>query len=475
MINHMINKKQMNEKMKGFGLINNVCGGIQFDMTVCKGDVEKGTFEETSFCDHNCRVFTERNNEKMKTGNYECPSAITKHPGLKLNTITPSGLLIKGIINVSEGITRSNKKIGESTWLKKYFIENKIPNEVQKVIKSMLKGSTVEVNLFGGNPELHPKITEIIRILKKKGFIITLTTTGYRFMRDQKFLTEIVKHPPDIIALSADDFESVSQVNNLAKMTLGEIKQIRMKIPREYGQLCKAYEAVYVGKLSEEIENFPRFLFNLVVHPGNIGYIEELIICLRKKFPKTMVNPYLAQSSFSKEKSVFQKKDLPLLEKFIDKRLKEHEDETHGVFPRIHYYFMLKAIFKTFRSNPTKLLKQLAGYEAWKCYTKTGAARYVKVGASPSTHKEDKFAGGHLACFWNPKAIVCEDQVWDMKISKISDYILKDIRNLAIINNQSCPGCIMPRLVFDQLSLELGMDTMLKPKYLEIRKEFIGF
>ena len=475
MKNQSLNNKNMDVKMEVLGLVNKVCGGLQIDISVCKGNVANGFFNESSLCDHNCRIFSDFKNKKTKTGNYECPSALTKHQGLKLNTIAPSHLLIKGINKVSDGIRMANQSILKSTWLKKYYGDNNIPLEVQKIIESMLKGTTVEVNLFGGNPELHPKITDIIKKLKEKGFIINFTTTGFRFMRDPKFLSEIVANPPHLVALSTDDFKSVSQVKKLAKLTRDEIKNIRMKTPMVYGQLCKAYEAVYVGKLSEEIENFPRFLFNLVVHPGNIGYIEELITCFRKTFPKAIVNPYLAQSSFSEGKPVFQKKHLPLLEKFIDNRIKEHLDVAPGVVRRVHYYFMLKAVFETYRKNPAKLLKRLAGYDVWKCYTIPAASRYVKVGASPSDHKADQIAGGHLACFWNPTVITNEDQVWNMKTNKIADYILGDITKQALINKQVCPGCIMPRLNFDQLSLELGMNPEIKPKYLKLRKHYIGF
>jgi hypothetical protein len=38
-----------------------------------------------------------------------------------------------------------------------------------------------------------------------------------------------------------------------------------------------------------------------------------------------------------------------------------------------------------------------------------------------------------------------------------------------------CPGCIMPRLMFDGISIELGLNPKLRPQYLKLRKKYFDF
>lgn len=48
-------------------------------------------------------------------------------------------------------------------------------------------------------------------------------------------------------------------------------------------------------------------------------------------------------------------------------------------------------------------------------------------------------------------------------------------RELAEQTDRPCAGCVFPRLGFDMVSLERGMNEKLVPTYLELRKEYVGF
>ena len=117
-----------------------------------------------------------------------------------------------------------------------------------------------EVNLFGGNPELHPEVADIIGELTASGHNVHFTTTGGSFMRSSQFLEQILEHPPSKLALSADDFDDESDIRALASMSLDELKAAWRKTPRLHGQRRKAHEAIYTAKLANTIDGFPPIL-----------------------------------------------------------------------------------------------------------------------------------------------------------------------------------------------------------------------
>ena len=137
---------------------------------------------------------------------------------------------------------------------------------------------------------------------------------------------------------------------------------------------------------------------------------------------------------------------------------------------------MLKSICDTFRDNPRAALRALAGYDSWKCYGSPRANRYIQIGASPEVHSGQKTAGGHLACFWNSETVtVKETQVWNMNPPEIAGFITQGMIEIANSHPDPCPGCNFPRLNFDMMSLEIGMDPRLVPNYLKLRKNYLGF
>lgn len=164
------------------------------------------------------------------------------------------------------------------------------------------------------------------------------------------------------------------------------------------------------------------------------------------------------------------------LESFVNSRIAEHVERKDGIVPRLHYWLMLKAVFITHRNDLKEIVRNMSGYNVWKCYRTSGVGRYVQIGASPECHEGEKTAGGHLACFWNSETVTREDkQVWEMRPTETAVYLAKGMRKLAEQTDRPCAGCIFPRLGFDMVSLERGMNEELVPTYLELRKEYVGF
>lgn len=63
-----------------------------------------------------------------------------------------------------------------------------------------------------------------------------------------------------------------------------------------------------------------------------------------------------------------------------------------------------------------------------------------------------------------------------MNAKDISHHILREKTESEVKNKDNpCPGCIMPRLMFDGISTELGLNEKLLPAYFKLRKEYFGF
>ncbi|MDZ7586279.1 MAG: hypothetical protein U0946_00870, partial [Patescibacteria group bacterium] len=329
------------------GLIGTASAGIQIDVNVAAQKLPNG-FVDAPFCDHNCRV----NTIGQKTGNYDCPAAITLHPGLKRNSLAPSSLILRAIESTAAAARLANASFLESGHLQNYFNRFCLPVSVQCAVNELLSGGQIEINLFGGNSELHPGIILMVSELKNAGHIVNLTTTGGRFVYDPKFLAEILESPPHLLALSADDFDSPEQIFSIGNLGLEDIIRQRNKIPFQFGQKRKALEAAYATRLSQIYPGFPQILLNLVIHPGNIIRSEEIMAAIRSHFPRALINPYPAQNAFSYGEPDFLPNHFPQLEQFIDNRIADHFYKPAGHLPRLHYWLMLKSICTTFRDNP---------------------------------------------------------------------------------------------------------------------------
>jgi len=337
----------------------------------------------------------------------------------------------------------------------------------------------VELNIFGGNPELHPSFLRIVQAAKNIGWKVTTTTTGKRFLAEPDFLSKFLKKTPHLLAFSADDFEDIDELKQLLSLSLKEIKTIWFKINPLYGQRKKAYESVYVAKLAQKTPGFCLLLFNIVVHPGNLFFVKKMIELLHQAFPDAIINPYPAQSSFAYGLPIWKKKHLPQLKEFIDFMIKNQTAQVGNkkktYVPRLHYWLFLKSSL-LIKASHFQFSRFLSGNYLWNCYRQPGAGRYFQAGSSAKKLTEVCRVGSHPGCFWNNTTITDnERQLWKMSIKEIAQYILDDKPRMAKKRKKPCPGCIMPRLLFDGISTELGMKPELVPAYLQLRKEYLKF
>src|SRR3989338_5786710 len=289
------------------GWIYQVFSGIQIDILAAFRKLQDGTMAQASLCDHNCTKLV---------GGYDCPAARTRNPNILFKTVAPAERIIKWVQFGAEGLRSSR-----DTYLTGQFDAHckrfEIPALQAAVLKKALLSKLIEVNLFGANPELHKEIIRIIRELKALGFRVNLTTTGRRFMRDAKFLEEFLADPPHVIALSLDDF-TPEKLKRLLGLDLNGLRRAWDAVPSDHGQDQKAIEAIFMAKLAMADSRFPLVLFNMVIHPGNVGVFAELVRLLEQAFPKIVINPYPRTDSIYGSADVFNERELASFEAFVD-------------------------------------------------------------------------------------------------------------------------------------------------------------
>lgn len=481
--------KEMGDELKRLGLVTGA-GVIQCDVVVVNRKLpDSGTVYDGAICDHNCDI----------EGGYQCPARFSANRGLSLKDITPAEKINQAIDVAAEGLRQFNKTFVTGGDLIRYASAFQIPNHIQAGIAyNMLKGP-VNINIFGGNPELHPEVLSIAKYNHNQGRKTTLTTTGGALMngspqRREAFIQAFDDGLIDVLAVSAE-FTSPEQILRYADMSTEELKEEWRKTSPLYGQKRKGLEALNALKLHTQGQGKNTLLLNMVVHPGNLGTdgenIEKIISAISALDPKAIINPYPAQSSFGEpfDKTsnenrsniqAFTADDIPGLCNFIGNRLAEQTNTNSHTTRRPHYWAMLQSVVDTNYDDETKA-RMLSGHEIWICYSKDGipgAGQSVQIGASPYPRDPVKmpYAGGKLACYWNDRTTTDDrQQVWDMSPAAIANHIANGMSEIANSINNPCPGCIMPRLVGDEPSLELGLNPLLKVAYLARRKSLVGF
>jgi hypothetical protein len=489
------------EELSALGFFLPHSSGIQIDLNVAWGkensansNISTASRQTTRFllreghiCDHNCTLQSGTN---PNGGGYACPAAYTlpENRGLDPKSLASLNDVLTGIHTATAGFQS----------LRSQFLSRLKDLGYSQGIIDGIAGSSYlpDINLFGGNPEMHPRIYEIIAQLIREGYSVTLTTTGKRFLMNPEFVRRIKDHPPTKIALSTDDLPpDGDEIRKLAVLSQSELRIEYKKIPPTAGQKQKAVEAISVLNLSRQDPTFPPIVLNFVLHSGNIERAMEVMQLLGKLYPNTQINPYPAQSAFSGGSPLLSLAQLSTLEKIIDGVIERHFTQLEGsvdfgVVPRLHYHLLLKAVFLAYPNDPQRVCEILSGYGLWRCYEDPLlTARYLQIGAGgvqplrpiPSADGKRSSPGGHPGCFWNPETVTnSKITVWNSTPQQMRRHITIGIPQLAEKSKHPCSGCGFPRLVFDEPSVFAGIPqtqgyNLVLTNYLTLRRKYGGF
>ena len=452
-------KDSLEDHLRRLGFIYDAFSGIQIDINSAWKKGDQGEIS-ASLCDHNCT---------LKVGGYDCPAAISANKGIIKKSLAPTEVLLKWILLAAKGLrsTRSLYLINDFDAQCKLF---EIPPDVATAMRVGMARSDIEVNLFGGNPEMHPGILDLIRQLKSEGLRVNMTTTGRRLLRKPAFVEGLATSGLDLIAFSADDF-NLDDLAQAILMDRIEIKTEWKKIPASHGQRQKAIEALHGAMLVRDLgEQFPiKILFNMVISRVNIRHVRHIIETLEGIFPFVLMNPFPAQHGFWGGKDLFKPDDLEELERladwFIDRTLANER-----FFRRLQYWLLIKAVFATW-SDPSHIAQAID--QMWRCYRAPGADRYLQIGRSPLTKSDEQHPGGYLGCFWNLDTVTGSTQI--KSAAQVRSYLRGGMRELSKQAAHPCPGCSMPRLMHDLITTQAGMNPELIPAFLELRQKHAGF
>jgi len=463
----------MNEELKQrllrYGFLFPVFSGIQIDLNVVSRVEPDGRKVDASLCDHNCT---------LQVGGYECPSAFTLNHGLKPK-FAPGDEIFKWLITAGNGL-----RLARDSMLRKNFThycqEFRIPQDPAIVILENLLSGKIEVNLFGGNPEMHPHVFMLIRELRARGFVVNFTTTGRKFLQKRSFLQEFDRDPPNLIAVSADDYEPIDgmPLENVLAMDSESLKGLWRKISPLSGQLQKFVEGIYTARLAHERGNWPLVLFNMVIHRRNLDRVRGIIAGISRHLPKALVNPYPGQSSFEDGAPLFTPEDLPDFEELVDFFIAETVTGNPNITKRLQYWLVLKSVLRTYAKMPDTACAMLSGYGIWQCFKQVGAGMYLQVGkANPDfeqiAENANAHPGGHAGCYWQNRTVTQAAQIESE--DQIENYLLGGMQDLHGSSKHPCPGCSMPRLWFNMVNTELGMNDELWPVYHQLRSQYVGF
>lgn len=456
------------------GMINrSVFAGIQPDDCVVWRKVEGGGFQNASLCNHDCLVTLYG---KPTGGNYACDASFSSNLGARAR-FAPREAIVRWTLNVARAHAVA-RDMFFANHFDRYCEEFQISPSWAEAIRSELTAGDkmVEVNHFGGSPEMLPDCADIVADCKAANLVVNLTTPGRRFMLDNKFAADIVADSPHMLALSFDDVGR-DELVRLAGMDLDGLKAEWKKVSPHHGQKQKAYEGFYAARLMRERGIPVTILFNMVIHPGNIKHFESLMEVLSECIPGCFANPYPAQA-FEGKPPCWTLDSLPFLRAHIVSFTERMLQKTQGITRRLHYYVVLEAVFRKWRRcDPERLIEFMSGQRAWDCTKRPGAYRYVQVGRNREVVNTlfDKLPipGGHIGCFWNPHWALRE-QV-NGNAEQLAEFMLTGVVELGKRLFDVPKTSIMPRLMFDMVSTELGLPEELVPEYLATRREYAGF
>jgi hypothetical protein len=469
--------------VRKLGMVSSSFATIQIDLNVVhrSADTQGG---EISLCDHNCTTAAAG---QPTGGRYTCPAAMSLNKGARNTRPAPTSLLTEGLLTTVEGIAEAQRRFLADD-LDAYMARESVPPSLRPAFAGELARQRIAVNLFGGSPETHPGVLEIMTTLQRRGVEVHLTTTGRRILRDRAFRDRFLQSPPDLIGLGADDFESPDDIDHLFRMDFDELTTLWRRTPWQHGQRRKAIEAVQICKLST-LSDFPQILFNFVLHAGNLPFVERMLDNLsRYTGGRAILNPYPVQSAFMNGAGELGGAALDQLSAFVDEAISAHLARAGDRHPRWNltnrfpYWMLLRALLDQ-AASPRLISDQVGGDGVWRCYARRGAGRCVQVGAGLphggiSTDPyggRSAHPGGHLGCFWNADTITDQRQFWTLDSAAVADWILDGRQLAARQSERPCRGCLFPRMSTDGVSLELGLSAPAAERYRAVRRHYLGY
>ncbi|PIS38636.1 MAG: hypothetical protein COT34_02670 [Candidatus Nealsonbacteria bacterium CG08_land_8_20_14_0_20_43_11] len=457
------------DTLLALGLVFPVFGGIQIDLNVVLRAMPDGSTQPASLCDHNCTD---------EVGGYTCPAAFTLNKGAKPKFALGSDLLFW----IQMG--RSGLILARNAFLEKYFADYcrtfVIPVAVQAILAESLRSDLCEVNLFGGNPEMHPEVIWLIRELKARNFRVNLTTTGRRFLTNKKFVRDFVDNLLHLLALSADDFDP-ERLDELFTMPLNGLASVWKRINPLHGQAQKLVEGIYAARLVQEKGISTTVLFNMVLHRGNLRYVRRIMEAISRYLPKALVNPYPAQDSFECGSGhLLSAENIQEFTELVDFFTNETRRGNSNLTKQIQYWLVMGAILENCREHPMVASELIAGHYIWQCYRHEpvpGAGMYLQIGKNNpnlvNIGNDTTQPGGYPGCYWQNNTVTGPVQV--QSAEQIAHHILGGMQELAAETLSPCRGCSMPRLWFNMVTTELGLNPGLRESYLRLRRQHVGF
>ncbi|MBX4191357.1 MAG: hypothetical protein KW804_00980 [Candidatus Doudnabacteria bacterium] len=456
-----------------------VYAGIQSDRCVVWQPVGKTHFRNHSLCDHACLI----THKGVKTGgNYKCDSSFPFADGAKAKFASRE-THVKWTKSVAAALPVA-RDMFFAHHFDRYVDIFQVPPGWAGEIKTILTDPDMKIegNEFGGSPSMNPGCMGIVGDLKDAGLLVNITDPGRRLMTNEKFRKEFEANPPQILALSFDDI-ALSEIERFSKMTLDQLKAEWDEVDKIHGQRQKAIEGLWAAEWVREKGLSVKILFNVVIHPGNIGHLNDILRTLWACVPGCLTNPYPAQS-FKGADPCWTSESLPALRNHILEFIHGTLNGVPGINNRISYYIMLEAAFrKWWPHNPQLLCRFMSGIGAWDPTLREGAYRYIEVASNadvlPGPFEQLPPPGGHVGSFWN-RHLSFSWQLNGQSPEELADVFVngmvkrgQELRRSTLLYVQT--SSIMPRLLLDHLSTELGIPHELVPEYLETRMEFCGF
>ena len=390
-------------------------------------------------------------------GGYDCPSAFTKNPKVKPKFVASNNIL-KWVGYGNKALNEHYKMLPYK--LQDYYLHYLIPENIQNYISTLVVKPVTEVNLFGGNPEMHPEVLKIGNKLSQNNKV-TLTTTGRRFLLSKNFCEEFKQSSIKTLALSLDD-TNVKEVETYLNSSCVGLKNEWKKIDPLWGQKQKVLQAIYTLKEFEFTD--VTIVLNTVIHENNIQDILPLLDFLDSEFKNVLINPYFVQSTFDYQiiKAKNKRKYLLYVNKIVNKMIEYHFTEKR-IVKRLHYWLALRAMLNKFQYTDS-VYSYLSG-NMWKCYTDP-ILPYLQIGKGNNSSS----IGGKLGCFWNTETISEEKQIQNTR--EVTRYLNSKMKTLA--SEKSC-SCFFPRLSGNLITTELGLNDSFKLEYLKLRKDYLQF